>query len=449
MRNLLHSLKIRMVVLPLLRIAGWLRLMSLKRALTVDSLLLTKLEHLIRLMNPESLSEGYDEEYDKVVYISAKKLRQPHIFEDDTDYPGEILQEVAEAYASLRKEYEKQQELVDTTEQNALKNSAVKRTLADYCRIRHFIDSGFNRKESAEYHLTRAKDMGFAADPIKEKELYAYEKSVRTDIAELRYSISEREAVKVDLSIPGMTFLLAVASSLFLISGYLYNQFLLGSFGVDVSYYFTVSDYISSSISKIGFSFSAAAIGVASYFFGVHSSSRKSFAQVELERRKPDYWKYVIVWASIMGAILNLYLGNIQIFYSVSYLAVISTSLSYLPKACRKYFKRPDATLYTAIFVISLFTHLWSSTGMRINELRTDDLAEMKAYDIAFSGSVGPTSDELLLVASNSNYYFLLDDERRMHVIGKASVRSLQRREPAGPRWFSLIFPTKRTTPCP
>ena len=246
-----------------------------------------------------------------------------------------------------------------------------------------------------------------------------------------------------------MTFLLAVASSLFLISGYFYNQFLLGSFGVDVSYYFTVSDYISSSISKIGFSFSAAAIGAVSYFLGVHSLSRKSFAQVERERRKPDYWKHFIVLTSITGAVLNLYLGNIQIFYSASYPVVIFTSLFYLPKACRKYFKQPDSALYTAIFVISLFTHLWSSTGMRINELRTGDLAEMKVYDIAFSGSVGPTSDELLLVASNSNYYFLLDDERRMHVFGKASVRSLQRRESAGPRWSSVIFPTKRATPRP
>ena len=78
MRNLLRGLYVKVLVLPLLRLAYWLRLMSFKRALTVENLLLTKLKHLIRLMDPESRSEGYNEEDDKVIHIAALKLREPH-----------------------------------------------------------------------------------------------------------------------------------------------------------------------------------------------------------------------------------------------------------------------------------------------------------------------------------------------------------------------------------
>lgn len=56
---------------------------------------------------------------------------------------------------------------------------------------------------------------------------------------------------QIDFSPNDIKPLIGLASFLFLCSGYTYNCFFLGYFGIDVPYFFTINDYISTNLDKI------------------------------------------------------------------------------------------------------------------------------------------------------------------------------------------------------
>ena len=103
--------------------------------------------------------------------------------------------------------------------------------------------------------------------PLTIRDLYSLKRTVRKKMVALRENIADREALKIEIATKEIMALLSVVSSFFLISGYLYNRLLFGEFGIDVSKFFTLSDYIASSVSQIGYTFAATFLSLARLLF--------------------------------------------------------------------------------------------------------------------------------------------------------------------------------------
>ena len=444
MRKFLRNIAFNLILLPLLRLAYKIELLTFKRAVSLRGLLLLKLNYLIRVVKPDAHLEGYDEDLDKAIHIAALRLLEPEVFGIDDDFPSEdIPDQLRATYDELNARYSEIKTDADSIVQEMAEKQSVRQILSDYWLIRHFSETIRKNEGIAQYNLSRAKKMGFRATPLTTRDLYSLERTVRKEIADLRDTIADRKALKIDISTSEITVLASAASSLFLVSGYLYNHLLLGEFGVDVSKFFTLSDFVASSISTIGYTFSAAAFATLVTFLRVHSFSRKSAAQMRYGQSKLDYRGYFLTGICLIGTVVGYY-SDIYQFYNTGFLAAICLSVFWIPRVCEKYFKKPRSALFIVFFFVCFSAHLWASLGKTINEYRYEELQKIKVFDIKLKDSLSLPTSDFVLIAANSGYYFLLDQNRKAHIISKGQVEYLERRPTKGGSNPFDIFPGRK-----
>ena len=305
----------------------------------------------------------------------------------------------------------------------------VKRVLRDYWLILNLRENIDENETLAEYNLKRAAKLGLEAALLSYRDLKSLERTTRRDAVALRESVADREALKVDFSALGVAVLVTVVSALFTISGYLYNHELFSAFGVDVSKFFTLSDYIASSVSRLSNSFFSVAIFIVAFFVGHHSSSRKSIAQQNYEKNKPEYWPYFIIGVLAIGTVIGYYKSNMDRFYFAGCFTAIWLGMCFLPKIYKKYFKKSNATMYALIFIVCFIAEVWRSVGTTIDMFRYEDLSKIEAYDIQLKDtSLFSTSDHLL-IAANSGFLFFLDEERKIHILSKDHLQYFVQRQ--------------------
>ena len=439
MKKLLRKHRLHLLLF-FLRLAYRIKRLRFKRALDVGFLLLLKLKYLIREMTLEARLEGDDEAFDGVVHVAALRLLKPEIFGIDDDFPTEdIPDEHRETYDERSALYSKFKKDVDPIVQKMEEEQNVKQVLSDYWLIQHFVENRLKNNSVAQYYLSRAKKMGLGAIPLTNRDIRQLKRQLQKDITMLRDTIADRKAFKIDISTSEIAVLISAASPLFFISGYLYNYLLLGEFGVDVSKFFTLSDYISSSISRIGYTFSATVWGTIFFFLGDHSASRKSIAQISYEHKGRRIHSLIIIATALIGTIVG-YFQNIQLFYSFGYFTAISLSMFLLPDMCQKYFKKPIPAQYILIFIFCFFAHLWASLGSTIDEFRYEELHSMKAYDVKLRDSLSLPTSDFVLIAANSGFFFFLDQNRKLHILRKDQVEYLKQRQPEDTNRFWIFL---------
>ena len=393
-------------------------------------------------MTLETRLEGDDEAFDRVVQVAALRLLKPEIFGIDDDFPVEDIPDGhREIYDEPNALYSQFKEDVDSIIKKIEEEQRVKQILSDYWLIQHFIKNSLKNNSVAQYYLSRAKKMVLGAIPLTDRDIRHLKRKLKKDIVRLRDMIADRKALKIDISASGIAVLVSVASPFFFISGYLYNYLLLGEFGVNVSKFFTLSDYIASSISRIGYTFSATVWGTIFFFLGDHSASRKSIAQISYELKGRRIHSLIIIATTLIGTIVG-YFQNIQLFYFFGYFTAISLSMFLLPGMCQKYFKQPIPAQYILIFIFCFFAHLWASLGSTIDEFRYEEPHSINAYDVKLKDSLSLSTSDFVLIAANSGFFFFLDQNRRLHILRKDQVEYLEQRQPKDTNRF-WIFPSR------
>ena len=390
-------------------------------------------------MEPGAHLAGHDEKFDRAVHLAALRLLKPEIFGLEKDFPSrDISDKVQEVYDGLNALYSENKKDVDSMVQKIANDLRVKRVLRDYWLILNLVENIDENETLAEYNLKRAAKLGLEAALLSYRDLKSLERTTRRDAVGLRESVADREALKVDFSALGVAVLVTIVSALFTISGYLYNHELFSAFGVDVSKFFTLSDYIASSISRLSNSFIAAGLVILGFFHGHYRSSRKSTAQFNYEKGKRKYLDYIIVGAlAIITAIA--YKLDMILFYPAGFLTIAALAMFLLPKICRKVFKKSNAAMYALIFSVCFFAEVWRSVGTTIAIFRYGDLHEMKAYDIELKDSTSFSTSDHLLIAANSGFLFFLDEERKIHILSKDHLQYfVQRQEEVGVDPFFL-----------
>ena len=427
MRSFLQKLRLYLIVYPLLRVKNKIELLTFKRALKIGTLQLQQLKYLIREMDPKARLEGHDADFDKTVHVAAFRLLKPEIFGKDPDFPARDVP-AEEIYDELKALYSEIQTNVDAIVQEISQEPRVRQVLIHYSLIQHFLEMSKKNSAVAEYHLTRATKMDSGVIPLTIRDLYSLKRTVRKEMVALRENIADREALKIEIAAIEIVALLSIVSSFFLISGYLYNRLLFGEFGIDVSKFFTLSDYIASSISQIGHTFAATLLSLVAFFLGEHFASRKSRVQLSYEQKKPDYWLYVSLPIILSGAVWD-YFYNVKGFYTSMYFAIILLALILLPNLCWKYFSKPRPALYGLLFIVYSFASLWMNLGHTIDDLRYEELQKQKKYALKFKGNISLPPSDFVLLAANSDFVFLLAENRKVHIYSKDLLQYLEQRQ--------------------
>jgi hypothetical protein len=427
MLNLLRTLRTNLFILPLVRLGYRLKLHIYKKAANLQTLVLTELKSRIRLGIQEARLEGHDEEFDNHLHLAVLRMTHPEAFaiqQYDFLFEG-LTDETRNIYASLKTAYENNIGKVTALIDRFQSDKAVKTIIERYQLLKHFCAIEQGNTRAAAYYLSKAKGINAEASPLSVEDLSALETKTRKTINQLRELISDREAFKISLSFGDATSLVSVISSFFLISGYLYNYFLLGQFGIEVSKYFGLSDYLASSIDGISYSAYSAGLGLLSYFLGMHSASRKSRLQLEYEESRKDYWPYAFIVILIVGAILG-YIQNSERLYECICLLIILAALYLMPTVARKYFEKPTTALFLLIFIASFSALMFAAVGKTVLKFRNYEFSKLNPYEVQLNEHVSLKDKEFIILAGNSEYFFFLDKDRSVVVVRKGDVLYLR-----------------------
>lgn len=319
-------------------------------------------------------------------------------------------------------------------------NEATKHAACHYLLIAYFYRSGVTSEfleELAGEAIEKAQQYVPGASPLGRREASQVAKKASQELKDLTRKIRTLNHSRIEkerLSIIGsfkvtsshILFALSIFSSLFLAGGFVYNYFFFRAFGIHISDFFQLQDYISSSVTIITSAFITTLGGLAFYALGMTEALDKELHAEQFQVETSNYWgRYgipALVAISTIGLIQYTYLtGEILSFYLYPLVFFLAFQIFYkLP--IWKYIENP-LPVGTVILIVLFFSiHL----GLRLK----DDLSEIKddkyesAYQLEFVEEY-EKYDQYKYISETSDYVFLLaPDNNTIVVVPSSAVTS-------------------------
>ena len=211
-----------------------------------------------------------------------------------------------------------------------------------------------------------------------------------------------KKEIQINFEAGQILLIASLASTVLVLAGYIYNYFLFLNFGVKVSHFFQISDYLSTSIDKISIIalFTAAPITLLLAIF----QSRKNYFWIG------KFLSAALVFSFIFNAIVgDKYLYSTIFFAFTFFIATYLIDKNNLGEI--KGFKTLfNFTLFSLMFFMYCII-IANSAAKRIKDGRTNS-----NYEVAFSEEY-KAINELTYVTTNSQYIFFYDTHAKRVVV--------------------------------
>ncbi|KON46932.1 hypothetical protein [Mariprofundus ferrooxydans] len=289
LKTKLERFRFNYIGLPLIKFAYKIRFLVLKKSLKTQLSIHFALKILIRALDPDSRLHGYDEHTDKMVHLATWKITHQEEFEEDCCIEEiERPEDLKKAIHDLRQDYFSNKEVIDKLASKAINNENIRSLVVRYFLVMNFTETLQKKTKTAQQHLTRARELDASAEPLEAKHLWEIDRKTKKKYKSIRNEIADKTAVKISFDEINIGAFLSILSALFLTSGFLYEYTFLGAFGIDVTRYFTLADYLASSMEAIRFSLVGAIFALIGFIFRVNGDSRMSPSELEYNNKQND-----------------------------------------------------------------------------------------------------------------------------------------------------------------
>jgi|LGOV01.1.fsa_nt_gb hypothetical protein len=269
------------------------------------------------------------------------------------------------------------------------------------------------------------------------RQLKRVKKEVRAKLKERREKEEYERLPKIEITSPKVSVIFGLFSGLFLCAGFLYNLLFLGYFGIELSKFFTISDYLAASIDKVYYCFISIIVGMAiglflypDYLKGEIPIIRRSkFAQF-FDRSVMPFMAVLVVVGYLQKNYHGFFLA-LQLFLLLLSMHIIIYFLKYFESPIRSYFILVAITW----FFLSIFLGVVEDVSSIYRE-RTEDL---KKYHVVFEKGVTLEEKDLILLASNSKYAFFYDKKRQKTIV--LPIHDIDRIETKRPSAGGILIP--------
>jgi hypothetical protein len=382
------------------------------KSIRLSALLINK---LLRYHEESKCAEENSPDSDTLAYIGTAKL-----FDIKYDY---------EEYKEFEHENRK---VIEDQIHWALHNNEIRSWMAVNYELQAFSSQLDNLKDKQNELREKAKALNTKTIKITNNNIRDIEYIIRTRIKFVESLIDGKKSPKkISITATQLSTGITIVSSIFLVSGYLFMHYFLGQFGVDVSNYFSLTDYLATSIEKLQYVAISAIVGGISIAWG-YLSSPDSFSLVnEYYKSKLRYFVYFLIIFLIFTELLS-YLKNPLEFDSssivttvfVSALLIVFLSIKLLP---RKYFEKPIMVQFIIFFLLYFFMYLFIGITTTTSQYKNSKLKTLKKYGIFLDDKCKIKTDSMVILASNSRYYFLYDvSSKETFVIPERYVNYIQ-----------------------
>ena len=351
---------------------------------------------------------------DLVTFIAFAKLRShfslPLVGEDETldDQLGRAIYQYLNLGVTEAKPEESERQYLQCLLDDVPSNSDREM----YFRVRYWLNFHTDQAEEIAntYKLIFSKEIV----PIDEGEIQPLFKNTRQRFRHQTRSLRESKARLIKLSLKDLNLLLPWISLCFVFSGYIYTSILYGGLGISSGQFFSISDYISSSISQLPH----AIYGAVAYIVGVLYSYRNLPTETIRERQKYarfGRWYSRLFFLSCSGLLIAMYLKSL--FFPIIPLLAIGVSQPIIGYISSKFFRHSLPVFIGAMFLLIFFVSIFASARQEI-----DDIKSGKA-DMQFKVELGDkvykvyTEEDATVIGSNSRYMFLYMADDTVEVI--------------------------------
>ena len=283
-----------------------------------------------------------------------------------------------------------------------------------YFRVKYWLNSGTEEAEPIAQFYKSLNQKEIA--PISESELRPMFADVRR-----RYRTQDREhreskASLIEISLRDLNLLLPWISLLIVVSGYFHTSVLYGKLGIDYDQFYSVGDYISSSVNQLPH----ALVGVAAFAVGIIYAHRKLSTETKNERaqfRRQVGWFSTLFCVSCIGLLILLYVKSL--FLPIIPILAIGATQPVVIYVSGKYFRKSLPVYIGMMFLIIFFSGIYAAAHSRFEEIMAGEVN--REFELKISGRTY-TETDFHIIGSNSQYMFLYSREGAIEVIPLSKV---------------------------
>lgn len=323
----------------------------------------------VRLSDSDALQEGFDKHRDMILHVATNKITNPEWFDRrlSEDWERKPHDNLSTNLDSLVSSYTSNRDEINQLVNKAISNSNVKKWLEIHLRIQRYIETDCvysidNRK--VEYLDGQLAKLGSSTKPIIAADIGKLISQAKRELKDSRFTLSDREASKISLNLKWVGSIISLLSVLLLISGFIYTYTLYGFFGVPVSLYFSVSDYVDSSIEQLYTVFFGVSVGVLSSLAAAYQVSRTPAIIVEEQRKKPDPFRF-FAWLFILLSIpVGFFIGG-RTLHSIISIIILCAGFLSIPYLVKRFFNERNRAIFSLFamfaFISSMYNTVYSS----------------------------------------------------------------------------------------
>ena len=318
----------------------------------------------------------------------------------------------------------------------------IKKAIPDFYRIISF--SFIFNIDLKNGYIEKAKAINQLLEPIKsfkeviklvndaKKDSKAFLKKGR-EISEKTYEKELNNKIPIiKISSDKISFFLTVFSTFFLISGIIYSKIYFYLLGINISDFFSVSDYLASSIDVLMYTFFSMIVGMIFYRQGIKDSIKNGIQEeqfnIQTNRRKNSLYIIIMLNISLLSMFCINYYINHTLIYTLLYILLYSIFFKlYDLVPIWKYVENPlkidfivsSFVTFSILLILTAFSH---SDEILRKEIKDDN------YKIVFQNE-DENKKNLIFITSNSTSVFLLNtDTKKVKIIPLDSISSIEKK---------------------
>lgn len=313
--------------------------------------------------------------------------------------------------------------------------------VSDFHRLTAFYYSYGNslnlHTEQIETSMSKARESKVSCQPLEESDVKQLHKEVKRERKLLGKRIGVANKLKVDkekqelispITITATHFSVALTlmSTLFLISGFVYTKVFFYWFDVNVGDFYTIQDYLASSIDVISATAFSAFVGLVSITFGLSCALNDELhdEQFDEQTRKNDYvWPFILI-TSVIGLAVSVYFQGYWPSVFIYPLALSVSMYLYIRLPIWKYIENRASVGVVCLVVLFFFLSL----GFKVKE--NIERVLYSGYESHYTVTLDEKYSKysgMLYLMNNSNFLFLLDaEDKKVIILPKTSIRAFE-----------------------
>lgn len=356
---------------------------------------------------------GEDRNFDLAVRVAAAEV----LFPEFKDYP-EFANEIQPLISKSDKQTVAQ--LLDRVHDDVNINT----NIARFLQLMYLVYSTIEKTEETRRSKAALDRVGAKVPSDINRFVRAEDRIVRDQLSKATSVAKDASTIKLDLSSSQIGGVLSLVSALFALSGYIYNSVVYGSLGIDVSLFFSLTDYLATSVEKIRYAAWSGALGVVVMFIGLNTNNRNPKIRFEGRRAKLiDVNSYALIAALLILAAYQYLVGNSK-YINILSVAAACAGIRISANLAVTYFVRPVIAMFSLTFLITFSALLFAAAYTVVVQVRTGIFSEYQEVRVVTMNNPPDNFSKNVLIGANSNYLFYYNAAQNQSlVIPKVDVQ--------------------------